>query len=169
MQTSTASNIRVEYLPVSSTIKDLRNTREHNNRQIKQIAGSIKAFGFNVPILVDQNNKILAGHGRILAAQQLELDVIPCIRLETMTEAQARAFALADNKLCENASWNTQLLAEIFLELNALDLDFSIEDTGFTMGEIDLHSEGLNADQHQADAADQSPPHAGHACCKQVR
>ena len=155
------SALSAMHQPIDSLKPDPRNPRVHSTRQVSQIAQSIKTFGFNVAIIVDSNNVILSGHGRWLACQKLGWQEVPVIKLEHLTEAQARAFAIADNKLCENACWNTQLLAEIFLELNALDLDFSIEDTGFTMGEIDLHIEGLNADQHQADAADQSPPHAG--------
>lgn len=147
----------VEYLPIHEIVNDKRNPRQHSHRQISEIANSIKAFGFNVPILIDQRNKILAGHGRLLAAQHLSLNEIPCIRLNTLTKAQARAFAIADNKLCENATWNTQLLGEIFVELNALDLDFSLEDTGFTMSEIDLHIEGLNLTQNETDAANKLP------------
>lgn len=125
---------------------------------MNQIAQSIKTFGFNVPILIDGNNLILTGHGRWLACQKLEWEEVPVIKLEHLTEAQASSFAIADNKLCENATWNTQLLGEIFIELIALDLDFIIEDTGFTMGEIDLHIEGLNLDADKLDSADRLPP-----------
>lgn len=154
--------------PIHSLRPDPRNPRLHNTRQVNQIAQSIKTFGFNVPILVDGNNIILSGHGRWLACQKLGWQEAPVIKLEHLTEAQARAFAIADNKLCENATWNTQLLAEIFLELNALDLDFSIEDTGFTMGEIDLHIEGLNSDQSKTDSVDTLPPHAGQPAVSKI-
>ena len=144
-------------LPIHSLKPDPRNPRLHSTRQVNQIAQSIKTFGFNVPILIDANNLILSGHGRWLACQKLGWQEVPVIKLEHLTEAQARAFAIADNKLCENATWNTKLLGEIFIELNALDLDFSLEDTGFTMGEIDLHIEGLNLTQNETDAADKLP------------
>lgn len=124
---------------------DPRNARLHSKLQIRQIARSIQSFGFNVPVLIDSSNKILCGHGRVEAAKSLRLQKIPVIQLDHLTEAQARAFAIADNRLTENAAWNEQLLGEIFSELSVLDLDFSLEDTGFSMGEIDLRIEGLSS------------------------
>jgi hypothetical protein len=123
---------------------DPRNPRLHSDRQIKQIAGSIKAFGFNVPVLADQDSKVLAGHGRIHAARRLGLRDIPVIRLEHLTREQARAFSIADNRLSETASWDDQLLGEILRDLAAVELNFDLEATGFTMGEIDLRIEGLS-------------------------
>jgi DNA modification methylase len=133
---------------------DPRNPRIHSPRQIKQIAKSIQAFGFNVPILVDRGGKILAGHGRYLAAQQLGLAQVPVIQLEHLSPEQARAFAIADNKLTENASWNDILLGEIFADLASLDLSFDLEVTGFSMGEIDLRIEGLEGGAASPDAAE---------------
>ena len=117
---------------------DPRNARVHSKQQIRQIARSIQSFGFNVPVLIDSNNQILAGHGRVEAAKSLGLTQIPVITLNYLTTEQARAFAIADNRLTENATWNEALLGEIFLELSNLDLNFSLEDTGFSMSEIDL-------------------------------
>lgn len=133
---------------------DPRNPREHSSRQIRQIARSIEAFGFNVPILVDRENKILAGHGRYLAARQLGLAEVPVIQLEHLKPEQARAFAIADNRLTENATWDDALLGEIFAELATLDLAFDLDVTGFSMGEIDLRIEGLKADESSRDPAD---------------
>jgi len=144
------------FLPIHSLKTDSRNPRQHSERQIKQIARSIEAFGFNVPILVDGSNTILSGHGRLLACQKLGWQEVPAIQLEHLTEAQARAFAIADNRLCENATWDERLLGEIFVELSALDLDFSLEDTGFSMGEIDLRIEGLSIES-KPDALDEIP------------
>lgn len=135
------------FKPITGLQPDPRNARLHSKQQIRQIARSIQSFGFNVPVIVDSNNKILCGHGRVEAAKSLGLDQIPIIQLDHLTEAQARAFAIADNRLTENAAWNEQLLGEIFSELSVLDLDFSLEDTGFSMGEIDLRIEGLNASE----------------------
>ena len=87
----------------------------------------------------------MAGHGRYLAAQFLEMDVVPVIRLEHLTDAQVKAFRIADNRLTEISSWNDRLLAETLKELSEIDLDFNIEATGFTIGEIDLRIEGLSA------------------------
>jgi DNA modification methylase len=134
---------------------DPRNPRQHSPRQIKQIARSIKSFGFNVPILIDRQDKILCGHGRYLAAQQLGLNEVPAIQLEHLTAEQARAFAIADNRLTENATWDDALLGEIFAELSVLDLDFSLETMGFTMGEIDVHIEGITSADTKSDAIDQ--------------
>jgi DNA modification methylase len=143
--------------PAHSLRPNPRNPRVHSDRQIKQIARSIKAFGFNTPILADRNNQIIAGHGRLLAAQQLGWTEVPVIRLEHLTEAQARAFALADNRLTENSTWDEKLLGEIFLELSTQDLEFSIDDTGFTMGEIDLHIEGITAVENKSDPMNELP------------
>jgi ParB/RepB/Spo0J family partition protein len=133
----------VEYLPIDAIEIDPRNPREHSNKQIKQIAKSIKSFGFNVPAIIDRDNKILAGHGRLLAAQSIGMNEIPIIRLYALSEAQARAFSIADNKLCENSSWNEQLLEEIFLELSDLDLNFSLDDTGCWRRRINASTEKL--------------------------
>lgn len=148
---------KISYCPIGRLVPDLRNPRQHNPRQIKQIARSIQSFGFNVPLLIDKGNKILCGHGRFLAAQQLEMTEVPVIQLDHLTEAQARAFAIADNKLTENASWDEILLGQIFVELSELQLDFSLEATGFTMGEIDLHIEGLQDSKSTQDPADEFP------------
>src|SRR3984957_9413770 len=134
----------VEHLPVGSLRLDPQNPRHHNARQIGQIARSIESFGFNVPVLVDRDNKVLAGHGRVLALQRLGRSEAPVIRLEHLTPAQAKAFNVADNRLTETASWNDRLLGEVLQELSAQDLDFSIEATGFSVAEIDLRIEGLS-------------------------
>lgn len=124
---------------------DPRNTRVHSKQQIRQIAKSIQSFGFNVPVLVDGNHQILCGHGRVEAAKLLGLSQIPVITLDHLTKEQATAFAIADNRLTENASWNEALLGEVFLELSNLDLSFSLEDTGFSMSEIDVHIAGFES------------------------
>lgn len=146
---------------ISRGIGELRtnpnNPRQHSSRQIRQIAASIKAFGFNVPILVDRNLEVIAGHGRILAAQQLGLAEVPVIHLEHLTQAQARAFMIADNRLTENSVWNDRLLAEQLKALSEIDLDFDLEATGFEMGEIDLRIEELSADGGEPDGADEIP------------
>src|SRR5690348_3422639 len=123
---------------------DPRNPRLHSERQIKQIARSIKAFGFNVPVLVDSNWRVIAGHGRIRAAQTLSCTEVPTIKLDHLTEAQAHAFTIADNRLTEIAVWDDRLLAEQLQQLSMLELDFSLEATGFEMGESDLRIGSLN-------------------------
>jgi DNA modification methylase len=142
---------------ISELKLDPSNPRQHSPRQIRQIARSIEAFGFNVPVLVDANTKVIAGHGRVMACQQLGIEQVPTIRLEHLTEAQARAFMIADNRLTENSVWDDRLLAEQLKELSALDLDFSIEATGFEIGEIDLRIEGLTPESDGEDPADALP------------
>ena len=116
---------------------NLGNPRTHSKRQIKKIAASIREFGFNVPVLVDKDGMILAGHGRVEAAKLLGHDEVPTICVDHLTSPQARAFALADNRLAEIADWDEELLKIELEELLSLDLDFSIDITGFEMGEID--------------------------------
>ena len=125
------------YRPVSELKLNPRNPRVHTKRQIRQIARSIESFGFNVPVLIDSDLKVVCGHGRVLACQELGWTDVPTIRLEHLTEAQARAFMIADNRLTENSLWDDRLLGEQLKELSHLDLDFSLESTGFSMGEID--------------------------------
>jgi ParB-like chromosome segregation protein Spo0J len=150
-------DIVVVYRPVSALKLDPHNPRVHSPRQIRQIARSIGAFGFNVPVLVDSALKLIAGHGRVLAAQQLGLAELPTISLDHLTDAQARAFLIADNKLTDNSIWDDQLLAQQLRDLSLLDLDFSLEATGFEVGEIDLRIEGLTTQSSADDDADAIP------------
>ncbi len=152
-----AGRVQVIYRPISELKLDPKNPRAHSPRQVRQIARSIDTFGFNVPVLIDANSKVIAGHGRILACQLLGHTEVPTISLEHLSEAQAKAFMIADNRLTENSSWDDRLLAEQLKELSELNLDFSLEATGFEMGEIDLRIEGLAADPEDADPADVLP------------
>lgn len=136
--------LSIKYLPASRLKHDPKNPRLHSEKQVQQIARSIEAFGFNVPVLINAKSQVIAGHGRLEACQLLGIAEVPTIRLEHLTEAQARAFLIADNRLTENATWDDRLLAEQLKELSDLDLDFSLETTGFEMGEIDLLIEGLS-------------------------
>jgi DNA modification methylase len=112
------------------------NARTHSKKQIRQIANSIKNFGFCNPVLIDDENQIIAGHGRVEAAKLLGIDAVPTCRLSHLSEAEKRAYILADNRLAEKAGWDKELLA---IELQGLiELDIQIELTGFEMPEIDL-------------------------------
>lgn len=142
-----ANSLKVRPIAVSSLRVRARNPRIHSAKQVRQIARSIETFGFNVPVLVDAGSNVIAGHGRILAVQLLGWKEVPTISLEHLTEAQATAFLIADNRLTENSTWNDRLLAEQLLELSALDLDFSLEDLGFDVGEIDFRIETLTTPQ----------------------
>ena len=122
---------------------DPRNPRLHSRPQIRQIARSIHAFGFCVPVLIDRHRRVLAGHGRILACQELGWREVPTISLAHLTDTQARAFMIADNRLTENSQWDERLLGEQLKGLAEVHLEFSLDATGFEMGEIDLLIEGL--------------------------
>ncbi|MET0181627.1 MAG: DNA methyltransferase [Caulobacterales bacterium] len=129
-------NIPFSHLPCTALQPNPRNARTHSKKQVKQIAGSIERFGFTNPILIDDANMILAGHGRLEAAKLLKLDEVPVIRLSHMSEADKRAYVLADNKLALNAGWDKEMLAQEFEVLR--ELNFDLEITGFEIAEIDL-------------------------------
>jgi DNA modification methylase len=151
--------LSVTNVPIEQLHLDPRNPRVHKPKQIRSIAESIKQFGFIAPVVTDGQGRIIAGHGRVLAAQKLGWTEVPAIRIEHLSEPQIRAYQIADNKLNENAGWNDQLLGEIFLELSILDLEFSTDITGFSVGEIDLLIEGIGLDDKaKPDAADRLPP-----------
>jgi DNA modification methylase len=114
-----------------------RNARTHSSKQIQQIAASIKEFGFLVPMLIDEDDVILAGHGRAEAARLLKMDTVPTIAVRHLTPARKRAFMLVDNRLAELAGWNEELLAVELAELASLDLDFDFEVTGFDTVDLD--------------------------------
>ncbi len=150
--------LSIRYLSTSRLKPDPKNPRLHSEKQVQQIARSIKAFGFNVPLLIDAEMQVVAGHGRLQACQLLAITEVPTISLEHLTEAQARAFMIADNRLTENATWDDRLLAEQFKELSEVELDFSLEATGFEMGEIDVMVENLApAPEGKEDPADAVP------------
>lgn len=115
-----------------------RNARTHSDKQLAQIAASIEQFGFTNPVLVDDEDRIVAGHGRVEAARSLGITEVPVIRLAHLTSEELRAYALADNKLAANAGWDPEILAIEFAELSELALDFDLEITGFSTTEIDL-------------------------------
>ena len=122
-----------------------KNAREHSEQQIAQIAASIVEFGFLNPILVDSHDGIVAGHGRLSAAKELALDVVPVVVLDHLTENQKKAYILVDNKLAENATWNEELLAEEIIKLNLQDFDLNI--LGWTDEEIQaLQEDGWSSD-----------------------
>jgi DNA modification methylase len=126
----------IEPMPVASLRPRPGNARTHSKRQVRQIADSIRQFGFNNPVLIGEDGDIIAGHGRVEAAKLLGLDCVPTMRLAHLNAAQRRAYVLADNKLALNAGWDRELLA---IELQGLiEIDFDVELTGFSPTEIDL-------------------------------
>jgi DNA modification methylase len=126
--------IVIEHLATSNLIPYARNSRTHSDGQVAQIAASIREFGFTNPVLIDDDNGIIAGHGRVMAAGKLGLAQVPCIRLGYLTETQKRAYVIADNQLALNAGWDKDLLA---LELNDLNgLGFDLDLLGFDDDDI---------------------------------
>jgi DNA modification methylase len=150
-------SLLVEYRRASSLKMNTFNPRIHSERQISQIAGSIRAFGFNVPILVRTDGLVIAGHGRLLAAKESGLEEVPTICLDHLSENQIKAYMLADNRLTENSTWDDRLLAEQLKALAEAELEFDIELTGFEMGEIDVYIEGLMSDDDRNNATDAVP------------
>lgn len=147
--------VQVEYLPISSLSPNPKNPRIHSKRQVRQLMASIERFGFNVPVIIDGSNQLVAGHGRMLAALELGIAELPAIRLEHLTDAEVKAYMIADNKLTENAAWDEPLLASFFIEIDELNLDFNLDITGFEMAQIDFLMDDKAAKQ---DAADKVPP-----------
>jgi hypothetical protein len=130
------TNIFPDYkvLPVDILIPYARNSRTHSPEQVAQIAASIREFGFTNPVLVDENGGIIAGHGRVLAAQKLSMKEVPCIELSHLNEVQKRAYVIADNKIALNAGWDVDMLKIEFMELE--DAGFDLELTGFSEDEL---------------------------------
>lgn len=147
---------RIEWLAVAGLTAAARNARTHSNKQLKQIAASIERFGFTNPVLVDEADQIIAGHGRVAAAKLLGMETVPCLRIATMSAAEKRAYVLADNKLALNAGWDEEILAQELKGLLAEDIGFDIGLTGFSIPEIDSSSR---------DSALRSPARQRTTCC----
>lgn len=130
----TRSAQQVEQIPVSDLIPYARNARTHSEQQVAQIAGSIQEFGFCNPVLIDKANGIIAGHGRVRAADMLKLATVPCIRLDHLTDAQKRAYILADNRIALSSGWDEAMLANELQDLHADEIDLGL--TGFDAGEL---------------------------------
>lgn len=158
--------LQVEHRPLEALRPDPRNPRVHTRKQVRQIARSIEAFGFNVPVLVDGSDQVVAGHGRLLACKELGWREIPVISLKHLSPEQARAFLIADNRLTEIATWDDQLLAEQLKALSEVDLDFSLDITGFELAEIDLRIEALDAGSDEPDPADEVPDVTVNPICR---
>jgi len=125
---------QVEQVPTSDLIPYARNARTHSDAQVAQIAGSIQEFGFCNPVLIDGQNGIIAGHGRVRAADLLKLQTVPCIRLDHLTDAQKRAYILADNRIALSSGWDEAMLANELQDLHADEIDLGL--TGFDADEL---------------------------------
>ena len=127
--------MQIEQIGIATLIPFAKNSRTHSDAQVAQIAASIREFGFTNPVLIDEANGIIAGHGRVMAARKLKLTEVPCIRLAHLSDAQKRAYVIADNKLALNAGWDEAMLKLELADLKALDFDLDL--TGFDTDEID--------------------------------
>lgn len=138
-KTTAVSNLGpIEIVPTALLKTYARNARTHNERQVALIAQSIETFGFNNPIIAEEDGTIIAGHGRWEAAKLLELEHVPVLRVRHLTPDKIRAYRLADNRLAELAGWDEEMLVVELGELATVDLDFSIETVGWTFAEIDV-------------------------------
>ena len=126
MPASKSTVSKIEAVEVDRLIPYARNSRTHDEAQVSQIAGSIREFGFTNPVLIDSENGIIAGHGRVMAAGKLGMDKVPCIRLGHLTETQKRAYIIADNKLALNSGWDEELLGLELAELREEDFDLGL-------------------------------------------
>lgn len=127
--------MKIIYKKVQDLIPYVNNSRTHSDEQVNQICASINEFGFTNPLLIDEKDNIIAGHGRLLASKKLKMEEVPCIVLSGLTEAQKKAYVIADNKMALNAGWDEELL-KIELE-NLKELDFNLDLTGFNVDELD--------------------------------
>jgi len=137
--TSLNNKLEIKYVNISKLVPYKQNARKHSDKQKHQIAASIKQFGFNNPVLIDNDNVIIAGHGRVEAAKLLGLKTVPTLSLSHMSESEKRAYIIADNRLAELAGWDEEILAIEFQHLLEIpDLNFDVEITGFETSEIDI-------------------------------
>jgi DNA modification methylase len=149
---------KIEWRSVETLIPYAKNARTHSDEQVAQIAGSIKEFGFNNPVLVDKENSVIAGHGRLMAARKLGMDKVPVVKLEHLTESQRKAYVLADNRIALNSGWDTSMLS---LELQDLKDDIDLSLLGFDPDELDAllnpieETEGLTDEDAVPDVPDE--------------
>jgi DNA modification methylase len=136
------TDFQIKHLPITSLKPNCQNARLHPTKQLHQIAASIREFGFNSIVVVDEHNVILVGHGRVEAAKLAALTTVPVLRVTHLTAAQKVGFALADNKIALNTDWDLEQLKVLWRELSAQDLNFDLEVTGFETAEIDLLVDG---------------------------
>jgi hypothetical protein len=154
---------QIMFADPSALIPRARNPRVHSKRQLEQIAASIRRFGFLNPVLVDADQGIIAGHGRVEAAKLLGLNEIPTLRVDHLNKAEIRAYVIADNKLAENAGWDKALLALELREIS-VEIDLEITVTGFESAEIDILIDGLDdaSDIQQETTIDRLLPAISH-------
>jgi len=150
---------QIEHLPTDTLVPYARNSRTHSPEQVAQIAASIKEFGFTNPVLVDANNTLIAGHGRVMAAQSIGLTTVPAIRLAHLSDAQRRAYVIADNKLAENAGWDMATLAREVEDLNADGYDLEL--LGFGADELTALLGEYGQDEKAGEGGEGDPAEGG--------
>lgn len=143
----------LEHIDTRLLLPYARNSRTHSPEQIQQVANSIQEFGFTNPVLIDADNGIIAGHGRVMAAQSLGLEQVPCLRLAHLTEAQKRAYIITDNQLAFNSSWDQDMLRAELQDLHAIDFDMNL--LGFDVDELE---DFLFVEPEQDDSKDDEIP-----------
>jgi len=158
-------DIQIEDWAVADLVLDSRNPRQHPQRQVNQLADSIREFGFVMPVVADGEGQVVIGHGRVLAAKKLRMPRIPVIQIRHLSKAQLKALRIADNRLAQHAHWDERLLGESFLELKELDVDFDLSITGFSLPEIDLTLQKLQG-TGTAETDDEVDATTGVAVCQ---
>lgn len=146
--------LKIQYKPIKDLIPYARNSRTHNDAQVAQIASSIKEFGWTNPVLLDGENGIIAGHGRVMAAQKLGETEVPTIELSHMDENQKRAYIIADNKLALNAGWDNEMLALEVADLKDAGYDLGL--TGFSLDEIAALNGDIDVEEDFKEPIDES-------------
>lgn len=146
--------LKIQYKPIQDLIPYARNSRTHSDAQVAQIAASIKEFGWTNPVLLDGKNGIIAGHGRVMAAQKLGETEVPTIELSHMDENQKRAYIIADNKLALNAGWDNEMLALEVADLKDAGYDLGL--TGFSLDEIAALNGDADIDEDFKEPIDES-------------
>jgi hypothetical protein len=138
----------IEQIPTAELVPYARNSRTHSDEQVAQIAASIREFGFCNPVLIDEKGTIIAGHGRVMAATRMKLEAVPCLRLSHLTDAQKRAYVIADNRIALSSGWDTEMLANELSDLHADEFDMAL--LGFDADELAKLLE-LNGDELPAE------------------
>jgi hypothetical protein len=161
MKQKQVSPLSIVYQRIDQLKPFANNARTHSKSQIRQIADSIRVFGFTNPVLVDRDNRIIAGHGRVEGAKLEGISEVPTIRLEDLSQDEIRAYVIADNKLAENAGWDKSILANELQHLSIVEgLDFNVTITGFDVPEIDVIIEDQHCEQRE-DPDDNLPSISG--------
>jgi len=154
---SSSTRLSIQYRRIESLTPNPNNPRVHTDRQIQKIARSIEAFGFVFPVVIRPSGQVVAGHGRVQAARLLHLSEIPTVALQHLEESQLTALMLADNRLCEQSEWDPKLLGKELKALSEVELNFSLEATGFETAEIDVLIDNLQPSAEDDRVADALP------------